>query len=76
MSATLKHSFKFARFIPVHFIVPNGKYPHNQVVICQTLLDWKGMFSVLKPFPNCSEIVYLSFSSTTHYVQFLKHLHY
>ena len=31
---------KFAQFIPVQIpIVPNGKYPHSEVVMCQTLLD-------------------------------------
>ena len=33
-------SFYFGWFIPVQIlIVPNGKYPHSQVVICPTLLD-------------------------------------
>ena len=36
------HSYEFARFIHVPVpipIVPNGKYPHREVVICPTLLD-------------------------------------
>ena len=36
------HSCKFAQLIPM---VPNGKYPHREFVICQTLLDWTGMHS-------------------------------
>ena len=37
----LEHSCKFAWFIPVQIpVVPNRKYPHSEVVICQTLLDF------------------------------------
>ena len=44
------HSCKFAPFISVQIpIVPNGKYPHSKVVICQTLLDSALILATLQP---------------------------